>query len=117
VDLPALGFGMGDVVLLELLKERGLLPKFDSPMDVFVLIEDETLRAHSLKLIHSLRGAGFAVEYPLTPTKPDKQFKRAQELKVGHTARLDNDAYVRVRNLKTREEIVTGIEGAANHLG
>ena len=26
VDLPALGFGMGDVVLAELLRERGLLP-------------------------------------------------------------------------------------------
>ena len=117
VDLPALGFGMGDVVLLELLKERGLLPNFDSPMDVFVLIENESLRPHSLKLIHDLRAAGYAVEYPLTPTKSDKQFKRAQELKVAHTARLENDAYVRVRNLKTREEIVTGIAGAANHLG
>ncbi len=117
VDLPALGFGMGDVVLLELLKERGLLPKFDSPMDVFVIIEDEALRPQSLKLVHDLRAAGYAVEYPLTPAKPDKQFKRAQELKVAHTARLDNDAYVRVRNLKTREEIVTGIAGAAHHLG
>ena len=116
VDLPALGFGMGDVVLLELLKERGLLPKFDSPMDLFVLIEDEALRPHSLKLIHDLRTAGYAVEYPLTPAKSDKQFKRAQELKVAHTARLENDSYVRVRNLKTREEIVTGIEGVANHL-
>ena len=117
VDLPALGFGMGDVVLLELLKERGLLPKFDTQMDVFVLIEDEALRAESLKLVHDLRAAGYAVEYPLTPTKPDKQFKRAQELKAGHTARLENDSYVRVRNLKTREEIVTGIGGAGNHLG
>ncbi len=117
VDLPALGFGMGDVVLLELLKERGLLPKFDSPMDVYVLIEDEALRPNSLKLIHDLRAAGYAVEYPLTPAKPDKQFKRAQELKVARTVRLENDAYVRIRNLKTREEIVTGIAGAANHLG
>jgi histidyl-tRNA synthetase len=117
VDLPALGFGMGDVVLLELLKERGLLPKFDSPMDVFVLIEDEALRPDSLKLIHDLRAAGYAVEYPITPMKPDKQFKRAQELKVARTARLENDAYVRIRNLKTREEVVTGIAGAANHLG
>ena len=117
VDLPALGFGMGDVVLLELLKERGLLPKFDSPMDVFVVIEDEALRPESLKLVHDLRAAGYAVEYPLTPAKPDKQFKRAQELKVAHTARLDNDSYVRSRNLKTREEIVTGIAGAAHHLG
>jgi histidyl-tRNA synthetase len=117
VDLPALGFGMGDVVLLEILKARGLLPKFDSPMDVYVLIEDESLRKDSLKLIHDLRAAGFAVEYPLTFTKSDKQFKRAQELKVAHTVRLENDAYVRIRNLKTREEIVTGISGAANHLG
>ena len=117
VDLPALGFGMGDVVLLEILKARGLLPKFDSPMDVYVLIEDEALRPDSLKLIHELRAAGYAVEYPLTPTKSDKQFKRAQELKVARTARLENDSYVRIRNLKTCEEIVTGIAGAANHLG
>ncbi len=116
VDMPALGFGMGDVVLLELLKARKLLPKFDAPMDVFVLIEDEALRPVSLKLVHDLRAAGYAVEYPITPAKPDKQFKRAQELKVAHTARLDNDAYVRIRDLKTREEIVTGLAGAANHL-
>ena len=117
VDLPALGFGMGDVVLLELLKARKLLPKFDSHMDVFVLIEDETRRAVSLKLVHDLRAAGYAVEYPLTPTKSDKQFKRAQELKVAHTARMENDDYVRIRNFKTRDEIVTGVAGAANHLG
>jgi hypothetical protein len=38
-------------------------------------------------------------------------------LKVAHTAWLEKDAYVRIRNLKTRDEIVTGIAGAANHLG
>jgi len=117
VNLPALGFGMGDVVLLELLKARGLLPKFDAPMDVFVLIEDEALRPISLKLAHDLRAADYAVEYPLTPTKADKQFKRAQELKVAYTARLENDEYVRIRNSKTRDEIVTGVAGAMNHLG
>ena len=117
VDLPALGFGMGDVVLLEILKARGLLPKFDAPMDVFVLIEDEALRPISLKLVHDLRAADYAVEYPLTPAKPDKQFKRAQELKAAYTAKLENDEYVRIRNAKTRNEIVTGVAGAANHLG
>ena len=116
VDLPALGFGMGDVVLLELLKERNLLPKFDATTDVFVLIEDEALRLQSLRLVHQLRGAGFAVEYALTPTKPDKQFKRAQELKVGFSAKLENDLYVRIRNFKTRDEVVTGFGDVANHL-
>lgn len=117
VDLPALGFGMGDVVLLELLKARKLLPKFDTHMDVFVLIEDETLRPVSLKLVQDLRVAGFAVDYALTPTKADKQFKRAQELKVGHTVKADSDAYVRVRNMKTREEVMTGFGDVKNHIG
>src|SRR5215204_5474492 len=48
VDLPALGFGMGDVVLLELLKARKLLPKFDAAVDAFCLIENEELRNDSL---------------------------------------------------------------------
>jgi histidyl-tRNA synthetase len=44
VNLPALGFGMGDVVLTELLRSRGLLPVFESTVDVFCLIEDESRR-------------------------------------------------------------------------
>ena len=116
VDMPALGFGMGDVVLLELLKARGLLPKFDANVDVFVLIEDEKFRPQSLKLVQDLRAAGFAVEYPITPAKPDKQFKRAQELKAAFTAKLEGDSTVKVRNLKTREEVVANVNDVANHL-
>jgi histidyl-tRNA synthetase len=110
VTLPALGFGMGDVVLFELLKSRGLLPKFESGIDAFCLIEDETLRAPSLKLIHDLRSAGYAVDYSLTPAKPDKQFKRAQEIKAARTVKLELDAageiVARMKHLGTREERV-----------
>jgi len=116
VNLPALGFGMGDVVLLELLKARGLLPKFDTNVDVFVLVEDEALRPQSLKLVQELRAGGFAVEYALTPAKPDKQFKRAQELKAAFTVKLENDAYARIRNSKTRTELVAGAGDVKNHL-
>jgi histidyl-tRNA synthetase len=116
VDLPALGFGMGDVVLLELLKARGLLPKFDSSTDVFVLIEDENLRPQSLKLVQDLRAGGYAVEYPLTAVKPDKQFKRAQELKTANVVQLENSDYVRIRDLRVRKEIVVGVADTANHL-
>jgi histidyl-tRNA synthetase len=116
VNLPALGFGMGDVVLAELLKARGLMPKFDPAIDVFVLIEDESLRAVSLKLVHDLRAAGKVVEYPLTPMKADKQFKRAQELKAARTMRLEDEVSVRIRDLQTREETVTEIASAMNHL-
>jgi histidyl-tRNA synthetase len=113
VDLPALGFGMGDVVLLELLKARGLLPQFDAGVDVFCLIEEEALRAESLKLITELRAAGKVVEYSFTPLKPDKQFKRALELGAMQSVRLergsDGQIAVRVKNLRTREEAVVGL--------
>ncbi len=116
VNLPALGFGMGDVVLLELLKARGLLPAFDAGIDAYVMIEDEALRGAALSLVQTLRTAGLTVEYPLTPAKSDKQFKRAQELKAAATAKLDSDSYVRIRNLKTRKEVVTGFADAVHHL-
>ncbi|HEY3863750.1 MAG TPA: histidine--tRNA ligase [Verrucomicrobiae bacterium] len=108
VDLPALGFGMGDVVLLELLKERGLLPAFDAGIDACCLIEDEATREATLALAQSLRDGGCAVEYALGPAKPDKQFKRAMELKARYTIKLVPAAQggweARLKNLATREE-------------
>lgn len=108
VDLPALGFGMGDVVLLELLKAHALIPRFDAALDAFCLIEHEGLRDESLKLIHDLRTDGLRVDYSLTPAKLDKQFKRACELKVAHTLKLErnqaNQLVAKVRNLSTRQE-------------
>ncbi len=108
VDLPALGFGMGDVVLRELLRARGLLPKFDSGVEAFCLIENETLRDQSLKLVQDLRDAGLIIEYSLTAAKADKQFKRAQELKAAWTVKLeradDGAVTVKIKHLQTREE-------------
>jgi histidyl-tRNA synthetase len=108
VDLPALGFGMGDVVLLELLKSRGLLPQLDEAIEAFCLIEDESLREASLDLIQHLRQSGYAVEYWLTPAKSDKQFQRALELKARFTVKLERsegqEVVVKLKNLATRQE-------------
>jgi histidyl-tRNA synthetase len=110
VDMPALGFGMGDVVLLELLKARGLLPPLDFQIDAYCLIEDEAMREASLDLVQHLREEGFAVEYPLAPARSDKQFKRAMELKARFTCQVQPTAgggvEVRVKNLATRAEKV-----------
>lgn len=120
VDLPALGFGLGDVVLAELLKARKLAPSFAGTVDVVVLIEDESLRAESLKVVQQLREAGRAVDYSLTPAKGDKQFKRALELGAAHTVRLERSAdgavVAKVKNLKTREERTLALGVAASAL-
>jgi len=117
VDLPALGFGMGDVVLLELLKARGRLPGFDAKLDVFCLIEDETLRGDSLKLVQDLRWSGLSADYSLTSAKPDKQFKRAQELGARRLVRLVRNSAgqltAKLRDARTREERSVPIAEAA----
>jgi histidyl-tRNA synthetase len=106
--MPALGFGMGDGVLLELLKARGLLPKLDVSIEFFYAIEDEALREDSLRRVQYWRDQGHAVDYPLTPAKPDKQFKRAQELKARCLLRLERASGGQLmekrKDLATRQE-------------
>ena len=103
-DLPALGFGMGDVVLTELLKDRVLVPTLGQALDAFVQITDETLRDASLGLVQQLRQAGLATEYPLLKAKPEKQFKRSLELKAKWLITLQDDNQATIKNLETREE-------------
>ena len=104
-DLPALGFGMGDVVLAELLKDRGLIPRLAQALDAFVQITDDSLRTASLGLVQQLRQAGLATEYPLLKTKPDKQFKRALELKAKWLVTLQGSNLATVKTLEPREEL------------
>ena len=77
VELPALGFGMGDVVLTELLKDRGLIPKADWGLDCYVVITSEDLRDRALFQISDWRDGGLAIDYGLTDTRVGKQFQAA----------------------------------------
>jgi histidyl-tRNA synthetase len=77
VDLPALGFGMGDVVLAELLSERGLRPTREARVEVFVAGVTPEDRALVLALVHQLRDAGLRTEYALGTSSLGKQLKQA----------------------------------------
>ena len=119
VDLPALGFGMGDVVLADLLQERKLLPNLKSTIDAIVIIEDETLRDASLGVVQVVREAGISVEYSLTPAKGDKQFKRALELNARFTFRCaakESGAICLVKNLQQKTETEIPIDQLAAQL-
>ncbi|MBA2627618.1 MAG: histidine--tRNA ligase [Gemmatimonadales bacterium] len=76
-DLPALGFGMGDVVLGEILRERQLLPVAASRLDAFVAGVTDEDSMHVLALAHELRDAGVSVEYALSAQALGKQLKLA----------------------------------------
>jgi histidyl-tRNA synthetase len=77
VDLPALGFGMGDVVLGEILRDRGLTPPAASSIDVFLAAITQNDIPELLGLARELRDAGFRVEYALSPQAVGKQLNLA----------------------------------------
>ncbi len=77
VDLPCVGFGMGDVVLGELLADRGLVPGASSQLDAFIAAVTPEDLPHALTLAHQLRDAGLAVEYSLSAANVGKQLNQA----------------------------------------
>lgn len=76
--LPAVGFGMGDVVLGELLSERGLLPAYRRCVDYFVVSVGAEQKPEALRLAHELRERGRSVVYALRDQSVRKQFKAAE---------------------------------------
>ena len=76
-DLPALGFGMGDVVLGELLKDRHVAPKASTELGAFLVAVSGEDVAPVLQLAHALRDRGIAVEYGLRHAAVRKQLELA----------------------------------------
>jgi histidyl-tRNA synthetase len=77
VDLPALGFGMGDVVLGELLKERGLAPAAQGQLDYYIIAVTEHERTLQRRIAQVLRARGHSVSYGFGTASVGKQFKDA----------------------------------------
>ena len=77
VDLPCAGFGMGDVVLGELLKERGAPVPASASLDAFLVAVSGADVLPVVQLAHRLRDRGLAVEYALKPQAVRKQLELA----------------------------------------
>jgi histidyl-tRNA synthetase len=91
VDLPALGFGMGDVVLAELLRDRGLLsPHIDGPQ-VWVAAEEPASQRDVRRAATALRHHGVSVEYALRAQALMKQVKAARSAGAAWVLTLHHD--------------------------
>jgi histidyl-tRNA synthetase len=86
-DLPALGFGMGDVVLTELLRGRGLNVTVSSPD--FWVAGEESAEADVVRTATALRRAGASVEYALRKQQVGKQKKAAQSAGAAYFVTLE----------------------------
>lgn len=74
---PAVGFAAGDVVLGDLLAEKGLLPPQASRCTVFIVALDDAGFDGCIAMAQSIRAAGLACEFPLKQIGVGKQLKQA----------------------------------------
>jgi histidyl-tRNA synthetase len=106
--LSAAGFGMGDVVLGEVLLERELVPEYRRELDVFVVAVAEEQLPIGRRVGRAMREQGRSVVYPLRPQSVRKQFSAAsaagaREVVVIGPEEVDRGVAV-VRDMATGEE-------------
>ena len=108
LQLPAVGFGMGDVVLAELLRERGLLPEGAAGPEYYIVTISDDERPLLRRVARSLRDQGHSVSYTLRQVGVGRQFKDANARGARATVVLGPDEVARgvavVRTMATGEE-------------
>ena len=113
VNLPAVGFGMGDAVLLELIKEcpRAIAQekaaiKANPACHVYFVIAEETRRKESLQAAQQLRDAGLRVAFSLSAERIGKQFSAAENAGALFAIVIGAEwPQLKIKCLSNREEI------------
>jgi histidyl-tRNA synthetase len=76
-DLPAVGFGMGDAVLAELLREKKIALPQATGAEIFIVAESKE-QAMALQITGQLRRSGFSVDFDPGAGKWGKQLEIAE---------------------------------------
>ncbi|MEK0447112.1 MAG: Histidine--tRNA ligase [Verrucomicrobiota bacterium] len=125
VSIPALGFGMGDVVLGNLLEsvpsakaKRTAWVEAYHAADVFVVLAKEEMRREALVLVQKFRDAGFRTDFGLSPSKVGKQFQAAEGLGARFAVVVGEEwPQVKLKTLATRQEQLVAVENLPAALG
>jgi histidyl-tRNA synthetase len=120
VDLPALGFGMGDVVLGELLRGRGLIPEAGAQTDFWVAGDDESLLPSVMHVAATIRRRDRSAEYALKPQQLSRQLKAASSAGARSAVIIKRDEYekgeVTVKDLEAGTERTMSLSELINSL-
>lgn len=116
--LPAVGFGMGDVVLGELLRDRGPVPTGEPACDYFVAWVEPAQRAAALTVARELREAGHSVLYELRSLGMGKQLKAAARAAAARTVVIGpqelESGSATVRDMKTGRQEARPLDQVAS---
>ena len=120
VDLPALGFGMGDVVLTEILRSRNLLPAPEFGTEYWIAADDESMMPEVMTVAGRLRAKARSVEYALKSQSLSRQLKTASAVGARKVVLLRRDDYadgkVTVKTLADGSEQRLALDAFLNSL-
>ena len=120
VDLPALGFGMGDVVLGELLRARGLIPAAVAQTDFWIAGDDDSLLQSVMQVAAKIRMQDRSVEYALKPQQLSRQLKAASSAGARNAVILKREGYekgeVTLKDLEAGTERTVSLTDLINSL-
>ena len=113
-DIPACGFGFGDVVIMELLSDLDLIPELPSGVDDIVFAMNEELRGAAMQVANKLRKNGRSVDLILEERKMKWVFKHAERSKAKTLVMVTPNEWeqgkVRIKNLENKTEIDVNLE-------
>ena len=113
-DLPATGFGFGDMVIMELLAEKRLLPDISNRVSDVVFSMDESLREAAMRVSSKLRSTGRTVDLVLEPKRMKWVFKHAERTGAERLVMLMPDEWssgrVKIKDLETGDEMDVDFE-------
>ena len=106
--VPAVGFGFGDSVIMELLADRGRLPEIPRRLDAVVYAFGEEERPAAIRLATRLREEGQSVELVLRPVRLRRALQDADRIGAARIYMVGSDELARgvakVRDLASGEE-------------
>ncbi|WP_290056084.1 histidine--tRNA ligase [Amycolatopsis solani] len=115
-QIPGIGFGMGDVTLMDFLDTHGLTPAPRSEVDVMVIPVTEDLSDQARTVARALRAAGLRTSTPIEHRKLGKELTRADKAGAAAVVIVGQDDWaagnVTVRSLATREQNPVAIADA-----
>ena len=113
-DLPATGFGFGDMVIMELLAEKGLVPELISGIDDVVISLSPELRNAAMSVASSLRGNGRSVDLVLEDKRLKWAFKHAERSGAQRLVMVMPDEWkdgkVKIKDLESGEEVEVSVD-------
>jgi histidyl-tRNA synthetase len=120
IDMPALGFGMGDVVLTELLRDHDLLPEPGGAIDCYVAWLGADGRRCALRATRALRAAGLSAVFEFRDRRIGNQLKSANQVGARWAVILGPQEVeanqARIRDMSSGEERVVPFDSLSGAL-